>query len=201
MLIRLTPSLARLIQELEKLPGVGPKTAQRLAFHLLRVPVEDAGALAAAIIEVRQKIRACTRCFNFSEDDLCPICNDSTRDTGIICVVSDVRDLMAVENAGEYRGYYHVLQGLISPMDGVGPGDLRIEELIGRVLNGSIREIILALSPTVEGDATAHFVAGRLTATGARVTQLAMGLPAGGDLDYADQMTIIRALEGRRDMS
>ena len=201
MLIRLTPSLARLIQELEKLPGVGPKTAQRLAFHLLRVPVEDAGALAASIIEVRQKIRACTRCFNFSEDDLCPICNDSTRDTGIICVVSDVRDLMAVENAGEYRGYYHVLQGLISPMDGVGPGDLRIEELIGRVLNGSIREIILALSPTVEGDATAHFVAGRLTATGARVTQLAMGLPAGGDLDYADQMTIIRALEGRRDMS
>ena len=201
MLIRLTPSLGRLIQELEKLPGVGPKTAQRLAFHLLRVPVEDAGALAAAIIEVRQKIRACTRCFNFSEDDLCPICNDSTRDTGIICVVSDVRDLMAVENAGEYRGYYHVLQGLISPMDGVGPGDLRIEELIGRVLNGSIREIILALSPTVEGDATAHFVAGRLTATGARVTQLAMGLPAGGDLDYADQMTIIRALEGRRDMS
>ena len=194
-----TPALARLIQELEKLPGIGPKTAQRLAFYILSRPKEEILPLARAIEDVKERVSACARCFNFSEEELCPICRDTTRGQTLLCVVADALDLMAIENSGAYSGLYHVLQGVISPLDGIGPDDLRIEELVQRLRNEPVREVILALSPTVEGDATAHYLAQLIRPMNVRVTQLAMGLPAGGDLNYADQMTIARALSGRHE--
>jgi recombination protein RecR len=192
--------LARLLEELEKLPGVGPKTAQRLALHLLAGRQEDAAALAEAILEIKAKIHPCPVCFNFTDSDLCAICADPQRDQAVLCVVSDPRDLLAVERAGDYRGRYHVLQGLISPMDGVGPDALRIRELLDRVREGQIAEVILATNPTVEGDATAMYLAGLLKPLGVKVSRIALGLPAGGDLDYADDLTISRSLQGRREV-
>lgn len=192
--------LARLLEELEKLPGVGPKTAQRLALHLLAGRQEDAAALAEAILEIKAKIHTCPVCSNFTDSDLCAICADPQRDQAVLCVVSDPRDLLAVERAGDYRGRYHVLQGLISPMDGVGPDALRIRELLDRVREGQIAEVILATNPTVEGDATAMYLAGLLKPLGVTVSRIALGLPAGGDLDYADDLTISRSLQGRREM-
>lgn len=192
--------LAQLIQELEKLPGVGPKTAQRLALHLLHASGEDAAALANAIREVKEKIRNCTRCYNYSEEEFCPLCSDPGRDESLLCVVGDARDLLAMERAGRFRGRYHVLGGLISPMDGIGPEALRIQELVQRVRDGRISEVILATNPTVEGDATAVYIAGLLKPLGIRATRIALGLPVGGDLDYADDVTIARALEGRTEM-
>lgn len=193
-------SLANLIAELEKLPGVGPKTAQRLALHLLHASGDDATALVNAVVEVKQKIRNCPLCFNYTDNDLCAVCADPNRDSGLLCVVGDARDLLAMERAGGYRGRYHVLGGLLSPMDGVGPDALRIAELVARVRQGEAREVILATNPTVEGDATAVYLAGLLRPLGVRVTRIALGLPVGGDLDYADDVTILRAVEGRTEL-
>ncbi len=193
-------SLARLIEELEKLPGIGPKSAQRLALHLLHASQEDAEALAEAVRQVKQQIRACTLCFNYTDADQCAICTDPNRDDNTLCVVGDPRDLMAMERAGSFRGRYHVLQGLISPMDGVGPESLRIAELLDRIRGSTIKEVVLATNPTVEGDATAMYLAGLLKPLGVKVTRIALGLPVGGDLDYADDVTIARALEGRTEM-
>lgn len=194
------PPIAALIAELERLPGIGPKSAQRLAFHILRGEEKDAERLSVAIRNVKLQTRFCAKCFNFSEGELCPICRDPRRDSAVICVVGEPRDLMAIENTGGYRGIYHVLQGLIAPMDGIGPDQLRIRELLQRLQNGAVHEVILATSPTVEGDATAMYIASLIKPLTIRVTQLAIGLPAGGDLDYADQVTISRAVEGRREL-
>ena len=192
--------LQRLIDRLEALPGIGPKSAQRLALYLLRGAPAVATDLAQAILEVRAHVRQCETCFNYSESARCPICDDPSRDQGIITVVADVRDLMALDNAGDYHGVYHVLEGLISPMDGIGPEQLHMRELLQRLGNGQVREIVLATNPTVEGDATALYLARLMKPLGAKVTRIALGLPVGGDLDYADQMTIVRAMEGRTEM-
>jgi recombination protein RecR len=197
----LTPTLSRLMQELEKLPGVGPKTAQRLAFYILSRPKEEMISLANAIIDVKERIKTCKRCFNFSEEELCPICTDENREQSVICVVADALDLMAIESSGAYKGLYHVLQGVISPLDGIGPEELRIKELVERIKTEGVSEVILALNPTVEGEATAHYIANLIRPLGVKITQLAMGIPAGGDLNYADKMTIARALVGRREFT
>ncbi len=192
--------LAKLIRELEKMPGVGPKSAQRMAFHILRLPDEEARALAEAIIEVKERIITCKRCFNFTDEELCPICRNPSRNASVLCVVADVRDLMAIERTQEYRGLYHVLQGVISPMDGVGTEQLRIRELLQRLQSEPIEEVIIAMNPTIEGDATAMYLSKLIKPLGIRVTQLAHGMPVGGDLDYADQATLISALEWRREL-
>ncbi len=192
--------LAKLIRELEKMPGVGPKSAQRMAFHILRMPDEEAHALAEAIIEVKERIVTCRRCFNFTDEELCPICRNPSRDASVLCVVADVRDLMAIERTQEYRGLYHVLQGVISPMDGVGTEQLRIRELLQRLQSEHVEEVIIAMNPTIEGDATAMYLSKLIKPLGIRVTQLAHGVPIGGDLDYADQATLISALEWRREL-
>ncbi len=192
-------ALARLMDELEKMPGIGPKSAQRLALYLLRASGEDARALAESILEMKQAIHQCTICFNLTDDEICPICSDPQRDQSVICVVSDVRDLLALERAGTFRGRYHVLGGLISPMEGVGPESLHIKELLERV-RGGVREVILATNPTVEGDATALYLAGLLKPLGLKVTRIALGLPVGGDLDYADEVTVARAVSGRTEL-
>ncbi len=192
--------LARLIEELEKMPGIGPKSAQRLALYLLQASGEDAAALAEAIAQVKESIHACPVCFNFTDAERCEICEDPQREGRVMCVVGEARDLLALERAGGFRGRYHVLQGLISPMDGMGPESLRLQELLTRVREEKVEEVILATNPTVEGDATAIYAAGLLRPLGVKVTRIALGLPAGGDLDYADDVTISRALEGRREM-
>jgi len=192
--------LARLIEELERMPGIGPKSAQRLAFHILERPEQDARDLADAIVEVRQKIRCCSRCFNFTDIDPCAICADERRDRATMCVVAEPRDVLAMENTGEYAGVYHVLHGLISPLDNIGPEQLRVGELVERVRAGGVEEIIIATNPVVEGEATASYLAGVLKPLGVKVTRIALGLPVGGDLDYADQLTVTRALQGRTEM-
>ena len=192
--------LARLIGELEKLPGIGPKSAQRLAFHLLRLPPEEARLLSSAITQVKEQIHPCSICYNFTDKDICEICTDARRDRSILCVVADPRDLIAIERTNEFRGLYHVLGGVISPMDGIYPDQLRIDELMERVQKGETREVILAMNPQVEGETTAHYVHRKLTPLGLKITQIAFGLPMGGDLDYADPATLIRAMGGRRIM-
>lgn len=192
--------LARLVGEFEKLPGIGPKSAQRLAFHLLRVAPEEAKQLADAITEVKARIRNCQVCFNFTEHEVCEICRSERRDHALLCVVEEPRDLLALERTNEYRGIYHVLGGVISPMEGIGPEALRLRELVQRIQDGTIKEVIVATNPTVEGDTTALYVARLLKPFEVRVTKIAFGLPVGGDLDYADQATLIQALEGRREM-
>jgi recombination protein RecR len=192
--------LARLIEALEKLPGVGPKTAQRLALHLLHASDDDAAELAGAIQQVKEHIRNCPVCFNYTDADLCALCTDPNRDGRVLCVVGDARDLLAMERGGGFQGRYHVLGGLISPMDGIGPEALRIKELLDRVREERVEEVVLATNPTVEGDATATYIARLVKPLGARVTRIALGLPVGGDLDYADDVTIARALEGRTEM-
>lgn len=195
----LAPALERVVHELTKLPSVGRKTAQRLAFHLLQVPREEAAALARAILELRDRIRLCRDCFNLSEAELCPICSDPKRDRGIICVVEDPAKLLAVERTGAFRGLYHVLGGALSPLRDRGPDDLRLRELMDRVRDRSCSEIVLATSPSVEGEATAVYASRLLKPLGLKVTRLAQGLPAGGDLEYTDDLTVRRAFEGRRD--
>lgn len=192
--------LAKLVGELEKLPGVGPKSAQRLAFHLLRVPEEEARLLADAIMEVKEHISFCSVCFNFTDQKICDVCRDTKRDRSLICVVADPRDLVAMEKTNEFRGLYHVLGGVISPMDGIGPDMLKIRELMARVSSDGVKEVILATNPTIEGDTTAMYIAGLLKPFGVKVTRIAHGMPVGGDLDYADQATLIQALEWRREM-
>lgn len=193
-------SLAKLIDALERLPSIGPKSAQRLALHLLRCPPEQVRGLATALLEVLQQVKRCSVCFNFTEEDPCALCQDPGRDAALMCVVADPRDLIAIENTGEFRGRYHVLGGLISPMDGVMPEDLRVKELLARLQDQPVQEIILALNPIAEGDVTAVYIARLVRPLGIRTTRLALGLPVGGDLDYVDQVTIARALEGRREI-
>lgn len=192
--------LAKLIRELEKMPGVGPKSAQRMAFHILRMPEEEARVLAEAILEVKERMTTCKQCFNFTDEEICPICRNPSRDASVLCVVADVRDLMAIERTQEYRGLYHVLQGVISPMDGVGAEQLRVRELLQRLQSRQVKEVIIAMNPTIEGDATALYLSRLIKPLGIRVTQLAHGMPVGGDLDYADQATLISALEWRREL-
>ena len=195
-------AIEELVAELAKLPGIGRKTAQRLTFFLLKQPAETAERLAEAIRRVRGRVTACGACGNLSEDDPCPICRDPRRDAALLCVVEESADVGAIERAGRYRGRYHVLGGRLSPLEGVGPDQLHLEQLVARVANGSgVREVIVATNPSMEGEATATYVQQVLKPTGVRVTRIARGLPVGGDLEYADAVTIAQALAARRDMS
>ncbi|MDQ3890417.1 MAG: recombination mediator RecR [Actinomycetota bacterium] len=194
-----TPLVDNLVAQLSRLPGIGTRTAQRLAFHLLRVPKEEAFALAEAIREVKERIRFCRDCGNLTEEDLCAICRDARRDRSVICVVEQPADLLSVERTHAYRGLYHVLGGALSPLDGIEPEHLRIDELVLRVERDHVEEVVLATNPTMTGEATAAYLADRLRDR-TRVTRLASGLPVGGDLEYADEVTLGRALSGRREM-
>ncbi len=189
-----------LIDELGRLPGVGPKSAQRIAFYLLKLPKEDAGRLASAITEVKERVSFCRRCFNVTEGEECGICRDERRDAHLVCVVEEPRDVVAVEKTREFRGRYHVLQGAISPLDGIGPDHLRVRELLARIEPEGITEVILCTNPNIEGEATAMYLARLLKPLGIRTTRIASGLPVGGDLEYADELTLGRALEGRREL-
>jgi recombination protein RecR len=192
--------IARLLEELERLPGIGPKSAQRLAFHILKGDDQSAQRLAEAIVEVKRLIHFCRQCFNFASEELCEYCADTGRDAASICVVEEPRDVVAIERTGEFRGLYHVLQGAISPMDGIGPEQLRVHELISRLGDGSVTEVVIATNPNVEGETTALYLARLIKPLGIRVTRIASGLPVGGDLEYADEVTLGRALEARREM-
>ncbi|TMK81753.1 MAG: recombination protein RecR [Actinobacteria bacterium] len=189
-----------LIDELSRLPGIGPKSAQRLAFYIVKAPAEDARRLSEALVAAKDKVRFCTECFAVSEGDRCRICRDPGRDPTVICVVEESKDQAAIEKAGVIKGRYHVLGGAISPLEGIGPDDLRVQELLDRVQRDGVQEVILATNPNLEGNATAMFVAALLRPSGVRVTRLASGLPVGGDLEYADEVTLGQALEGRREM-
>jgi recombination protein RecR len=193
--------LADLIRELEKLPTIGPKTAARLAYHLLSASREDAAALAGAIVGIKDRVRFCSRCFSLTEDDPCPICRDEQRDGTLLCVVGEPKDVYAIERTMSFRGRYHVLGGLISPMEGIGVGQLKVKELLDRIEPEGIKEIIIATNPNAEGESTALYLARLLAPLGVNVTRLAYGLPIGGDLDYADEVTLARALEGRRGLT
>ncbi|MHB8928742.1 MAG: recombination mediator RecR [Bacillota bacterium] len=195
-----SPALARLIDELTKLPGIGPKTAQRLAFFLLSRPTEDVQSLAVAMVTARERTIHCRICGNLSEADPCPICTGDGRDRSIICAVEEAKDVQALERTREYAGLYHVLGGAISPLDGVGPEDLRIKELLRRLEGGTVKEVIVATDPNAEGEVTAMYLARALKTVNVRVTRLARGLPVGGDLEYADEVTLGKALEGRREL-
>jgi len=194
-----SPAVDNLVAQLTRLPGIGTRTAQRLAFHLLRVSKEEAAALAEAIAEVKERVRFCRECGNLTEDEVCAICLDARRDQHVICVVEQPADLISVERTAEYRGLYHVLGGALSPIDGVEPSHLRIDELLRRVERNGVEEVVLATNPNMTGEATASYLADRLRGK-ARVTRLASGLPVGGDLEYADEVTLGRALSGRREM-
>ncbi|HEY8393632.1 MAG TPA: recombination mediator RecR [Thermaerobacter sp.] len=195
------PAFARLIAELEKLPGIGPKTAQRLAYHLLFRPQEEVRALAEAMVRARASVRYCSVCANLTDRDPCAICRDPGRDPRVICVVEQPRDVAAMERAGEFRGRYHVLHGVISPMDGIGPDELRVRELLERLRQDPpVEEVILATNPTVEGEATALYLARLIKPLGPRVTRIARGVPEGGDLEYVDELTLARALQGRQEI-
>ncbi len=193
-----TPPVQALIDELGRLPGIGPKSAQRIAFHLLKLPADDANRLAHAIREAKDKVRFCERCFNVSEDELCSFCTDDRRDSSIICVVEESRDIVSVERTGEFNGRYHVLLGAMSPLEGIGPEQLKIRELLNRLGPEGVREVIVCTNPNTEGEVTAMYLARMLKPLGLEVTRLASGLPVGGDLEYADELTLGRALEGRR---
>lgn len=192
------PPVQDLIDELGKMPGVGPKSAQRIAFHLLMLPAEDALRLAHAITEAKHRVAFCTRCFNVTEGDLCAICTDERRDPTLLCVVEEPRDVVAVEKTGQFKGRYHVLQGAISPIEGVGPDQLRVAELLARLDPEGVTEVILCTNPNIEGEATAMYLGRLLGPLGVSVTRIASGLPVGGDLEYADELTLGRALSGRR---
>jgi recombination protein RecR len=194
-----SPSVENLVAQLQRLPGVGARTAQRLAFHILQRPKDEVLALATALAEVKERVRFCTECGNLTEEEVCAICVDTRRDHSLICVVEQPVDVVSLERTHEYRGLYHVLGGALSPLDGVEPGDLRIDELFGRVERNGVQEVVLATNPNMTGEATAAFLADRLRGR-VRVTRLASGLPVGGDLEYADEVTLGRALAGRREL-
>ena len=194
------PPIQRLIDELARLPGIGQKSAQRLAFHLLSTEDEDARRLSRAILEMREQVRLCRRCFNVTDADECSLCRDARRDPTVVCVVQRPQDIVVLERSREFRGRYHVLGGAISPIDGIGPERLRFRELVDRVRGEALIEVIVATNPSVEGDATAFYLAKVLKPEGVKVTRLAMGLPVGADLDYADELTLGRALTGRQEM-
>jgi recombination protein RecR len=193
--------VAALINEFSKLPTIGPKTAARLVFHLLNRPRADAESLAEAIVALKDRVRLCTQCFSITEEDPCSICSDTRRDAKVLCVVAEAKDIYALERTSAYNGRYHVLGGLISPMDGIGPAQLRVKELIERIGANGFEELIVATNPNAEGEATALYLSRLVTPLGVLVTRLAYGLPIGGDLDYADEVTLAKALEGRRTLS
>ncbi|MBC7472979.1 MAG: recombination protein RecR [Candidatus Sericytochromatia bacterium] len=195
-----TKPLARLIDELQKLPGVGAKSAQRLAFHILKQSPNNVKELASAIIDAKEQIKFCSICSNLTATDPCDFCQDSRRDKTVICVIAEPNDLIALEKTKEFRGQYHVLQGLISPMEGIGPEKLKIKELLNRIGNSTVKEVILAINPTIEGEATTLYISKLIKPLDIKVTRIAFGLPIGGDLEYADTMTLARALEGRREI-
>lgn len=192
------PALQSLIDELGRLPGIGPKSAQRIAFHLLKLPATDVERLSRSITDAKDRVRFCARCFNVSETELCGICLDSRRDQTVLCVVEEARDVVAIEKTGEFRGRYHVLLGAISPIDGIGPEQLKIRELLTQLSSGDVTEVIICTNPNIEGEATALYLARLLKPLGLVVSRIASGLPVGGDLEYADELTLGRALEGRR---
>ncbi len=192
--------VARLIEELHRLPGIGPKSAQRLAYHLLRAPLEEAQALADAIVEVKERVRLCSICQNTTDVEPCQICADPSRDRTIVCVVEEPLDILAIERTRGHKGLYHVLHGAISPADGIGPEQLKVRELLARLKDGSVREIIMATNPNLEGEATTMYISHLVQPLGVRVTRLARGLPVGGDLEYADDLTLARALENRQEL-
>jgi recombination protein RecR len=194
-----TRPLARLIEQLQRLPGIGPKTAQRLALHLLKRPEAEIEALATALLEAKQQVGLCQTCFHLSAEPVCDICRTPSRDDGILCVVADSRDVIALEKTREYRGKYHVLGGLISPMEGIGPEQLNIQSLVKRASQSYVQEVIMAISPSIEGETTTLYV-GQLLKPFVKVTRIAFGLPMGGDLEYADEITLAKALEGRREL-
>jgi recombination protein RecR len=193
--------VARLIDALQRLPGIGPKTAQRLTFYLLKRPADEVRELSDSLVAVKQKITYCRICFNVTDEDPCRICSDPRRDEQVLCVVEEPNDLLAMERTGEFRGRYHVLLGALSPLDGIGPDDLKIRELLARLEGRETTEVILATNPNVEGEATALYLAKLLRPLAVRITRIARGLPVGGDLEYADQVTLSKALEGRREIS
>jgi len=195
-----TAAVQELIDELGRLPGVGPKSAQRITFHLLKVQKEDALRLARAVTELKERVSFCRRCFNVSEGEECDLCTDTRRDPTVVCVVEEPRDIAAVEKTQEYRGRYHVLLGAISPIEGIGPDQLKVRELLARLEPEGVEEVILCTNPNIEGEATAMYLARLLKPLGLRVTRIASGLPVGGDLEYADELTLGRALEGRREV-
>lgn len=195
--MRYPAPIERLLAELERLPGIGPKSAQRIAYHILVSEPADAQRLADAIAEVKRTIGFCSRCFDFAEGDLCPVCADTRRDHGTLCVVEEPRDVAAIERTGEFGGLYHVLHGALSPIDGRGPEQIRVRELIDRLGEGEVSEVVIATNPNAEGETTALYIARLIKPLGIRVTRIASGLPVGGDLEYADEVTLGRALEGR----
>lgn len=192
------PAISRLIDEFARLPGIGRKTAQRLAFHIINQDASEAVQFAEAIMDAKRKVHFCERCFNLTEETLCDICNDQKRDPYIMCVVESPRDLLAIENTKEFHGYYHVLHGAISPMEGIGPNEIKIRELILRLQNDETKELIVATNPSIEGEATAMYISKLLKGTDIKVSRLAHGIPVGGDLEYADEVTLAKAIEGRR---
>jgi recombination protein RecR len=192
--------VSRLIEEFSKLPGIGPKTASRLTYYLLRAPAEQAAGLAEALRELRERITFCSICYNITEASPCAICQNPERDQSIICVVEEPLDVLAIERTGAYNGLYHVLHGTLSPMEGIGPDDLRINELLSRLRAGVVQEVVLATNPNLEGEATGMYIGRLVAALGIKVTRLAHGLPVGGDLEYADEMTLRRALQGRGEL-
>lgn len=192
--------ITRLIEAFHKLPGIGPKSAQRLAYHILRAPEQEARNLASALAEVKQRIKFCSVCLNITESDPCFYCEDPRRDRSIICVVEQPLDIMALERAGGFRGLYHVLHGVLSPMDGIGPEDIHIRELITRLQSGEVKEVIMATNPSLEGEATSMYIQRLVGPAGVKVTRLARGLPSGADLEYTDDVTLARALEGRQEL-
>ncbi len=195
-----SPVVATLIEELAKLPGIGPKSAQRIAFHLLKASPNDAKKLAEAIMQFKDRVKFCRTCFNITTDEICEICQNPKRDASVICVVEEPKDVLALEKTREFKGRYHVLQGAISPIEGIGPEDLRIRELLERIKGSEVKEIILATNPNIEGEATAMYIAKLVKPLDVMVTRIASGLPVGGDLEYADEVTLGRALEGRREI-
>jgi recombination protein RecR len=196
-----TQPVQALIDELGRLPGIGPKSAQRIAFHLLKLPVDDVSRLAMSITDAKARVRFCTRCWNFADGELCPICLDDRRDSSMLCVVEESRDIVSIEKTGEFRGRYHVLLGAMSPLDGVGPEQLKMKELFARLEPEGVQEVIVCTNPNTEGEVTAMYLARMLKPFGIRVTRIASGLPVGGDLEYADELTLGRALEGRRELT
>ncbi len=193
-------SVATLIEQFQKFPSVGPKSAQRMAFYLLRMPMAEVQKLAQSIVEAKENTKTCEVCFNLSSTSPCEICSSERRDKSTICVVAETKDLIAIEKTNEYRGLYHVLQGVISPMDGIGADDIRIKELLTRLTDDKVKEVILALSPSVEGEATSLYLSKLIKPFGIKISRIAFGLPVGADLEYADEITIARAIEGRREL-
>jgi len=193
-------SLLNLIRNFSRLPGIGEKTAERLAIHILHAPEGEARKLAASIIGLKEKIRLCSRCFSLSDDELCSICRNPSRDAGLLCVVEQQADMVAIEKSGGFKGNYHILHGVLSPMNGIGPGDIKIEELLSRIRNQKTDEVVIATGTNVEGDATASYLAEKLAGFNVKITRIASGVPVGGDLKYVDQMTIKKAMERRHDV-